>query len=327
MPISSRELVRALLASRPVPHHPFIPFLASAAAGYMQVPVQRMYSDPTTLANSLQACQRLFRHDGVVVLYDTTLEAEACGCSIEWPEGRPPAIASPIGGSATDLAALDSSGIESRGRVPVVLEAARRLKDTIGRDVALLGAVTGPTTFARHLTGRSWDTIPGESTEALVRLWEKIALALARAYGEMLLDAVVVIDHGLGSSGPDSAPVIRDTVKTLSNLARFYDVPVIIHAGAVDERALSHLSELDVEGFSVAYQPDQAPRPESSLRVLGLGVAAAALTGSSEDAARSVREMASRDNGPCFFVTSEAEVPPETPAANLHSIVQALQAI
>jgi uroporphyrinogen decarboxylase len=286
-----------------------------------------MYSDPTTLANSLQACQRLFHHDGVVVLYDTTLEAEACGCPVTWPEGRHPTIASPLAGSATELATLDPSGIEGRGRVPIVLEAARRLKDTIGRDVALLGAITGPITLAGHLTGQSWDTMPGGETEALVRLWEKIALALARAYAEMLLDAIIVIDHGLGASGPESAPAIRDAVKTLSNLARFYDVPVIIHAGAVDERALPQLSELDVEGFSVAYQPDQAALTGSSVRVLGLGLPAAALTGSAEDAARSVQEMTSRDNGPRFFVTSEAEVPPETPAANLHSVVQALQAI
>ena len=75
----------------------------------MQVPVQRMYSDPTTLANSLQACQRLFRHDGVVLLYDTTLEAEACGCPLAWPEGRAPTIASPLAGSGADLATLDPS--------------------------------------------------------------------------------------------------------------------------------------------------------------------------------------------------------------------------
>jgi hypothetical protein len=72
MPASSKELVRALFAAKPVSRPPFIPYIATAAARFMQVPIRQMFSDPTALANSLQYCHRLFKYDGIAILLDTT---------------------------------------------------------------------------------------------------------------------------------------------------------------------------------------------------------------------------------------------------------------
>ena len=119
MPLTSKELVRALFGDKPVSRPPFVPCMATAAAQFMQVPVSKLFSDPTTLANSLQSCQRLFKYDGIVILLDTTVEAEACGCQIAWQEREPPSIVSHIL-EGQEPERLDISGIESKGRIPMV---------------------------------------------------------------------------------------------------------------------------------------------------------------------------------------------------------------
>ena len=330
MAASSKELVRALFASKPVSRPPFIPNIATAAAQFMQVPVRQMLSDATTLANSLQSCQRLFKYDGVVILFDTTLEAEACGCQLLWQEGQPPSVALPVLTGGKDLGALDSSGIENRGRIPVVLEAAKRLAQTVGRDVALLGVITGPITLSRHLMGDAIVSATHTDSNAfqkLIDFWGKIALTLARAYGELKLDAVILADGDLASLQPAHYPKIQPMLKTLRNLAGFYDAPLILQTREVPAERLSTFLQLEADGFSLGNPISDLRNISSSTgRLFGACIPTSALLGSTEDVEREILELLDKGRGSSFFITSESEVPPATPASNLHRVMQVLTA-
>ena len=328
MPTNSKELVRALFASKPVSRPPFIPYMAAAAAQFMQVPVRQMYSDPTTLANSLQSCQRLFKYDGVVILFDTTLEAEACGCQLSWQEELPPKVVSSALTSDEDLDALDVSGIENRGRIPVVLEAARRLTQTMGREVAMLGVITGPMTLGRHLAGDAFVSTAETNTQAfqkLVDLSGEIALTMARAYGELKFDAVILADADLASLKPDHYPKIQPMLKTLRNLLHFYDTPLIIHTGKVHVERLHDFLQLEADGFSLAnHISDIARLRSSSARLFGRCIHTSSLLGSTEDVEKATLELFDTGDSSSFFITTEGEVPQTTPAVNLHKVMQVL---
>jgi len=257
MPATSKELVRSLFAGKPVSRPPFIPYVATAAAQFMQVPVQKLFSDPTTLANSLQSCQKLFRYDGIAILLDTTLEAEACGCQIAWREGEPPEVISHVL-ERKEPQSLDVSAIEIKGRIPIVLEAAKRLAQTAGKDVALLGAVTGPITLGKHLMGDDFVAaldINTQLSQKVLELYGKVALALAKAYGELKFDAVILADRALASTYPAHYPKVQPILKTLRNLVNFYDMPLILLTGRVPpvpvDRFLAFL-KLEADGFSLA---------------------------------------------------------------------------
>ncbi len=327
MPASSKELVRALFAAKPVSRPPFIPYIATAAAQFMQVPVRQMFSDPTTLPNSLQACQRLFKYDGVVILFDTTLEAEACGCQLSWQEGQPPDVVSPIITDDKDLEALDASEIENKGRIPVVLEAAKRLTQTVGKEVAILGVITGPITFSRHLMGDAFvpaADINSQAFHKLIDFWGKIALTLARAYGELKFDAVILADEDLASLKPDHYPKIQPVLKTLRNLAGFYDAPLIIQTAEVPAESLSAFLQLEADGFPLGNVSDLRSLSSSTGRLFSRCIPTSALLGSAEDVERATLELLDKGRGSSFFVTSESEVPPATPASNLHHVMQVL---
>jgi uroporphyrinogen-III decarboxylase len=329
MPTNSKELVRALFAGKPVSRPPFIPYMATAAAQFMQVPVKQMFSDPTTLANSLQACQRLFKYDGVAVLLDTTLEAEALGCRISWEEKEPPKVVSHILSEGKDPESLDISTIETKGRIPVVLEAAKRLSQTAGRDVAMLGLVTGPMTFSKHLLGDDFAyamDINSQLSLKLFTLWGKIALALARAYGELKFDAVVLADKDLASLFPVHYPKIQPMLKTMRNLVNYYDAPLIILTNCVPPVPVDRFTaflRFEADGFSLGNPvADIKNISLPSGKLLGRCISRTILLGSTEGVENAVSELF--DKGNRFFVTSDWEVPAATPPVNLHKVMHML---
>jgi uroporphyrinogen-III decarboxylase len=329
MPATSKELVRSLFAGKPVSRPPFIPYMATAAARFMQVPVTKLLSDPTTLANSLQACQRLFKYDGIAVLLDTTLEAEACGCQLAWREGEPPEVISHVL-EGKDPSNLDISALENRGRIPVVLEAAKRLTQMAGRDVALLGVVTGPITLGKHLIGDDFihvleiDTQLGQK---VIELSGKIALALARVYGELKFDAIILADMALASTYPTHYPKIQPILKTLRNLANFYDMPLILLTGRVPpvpiDRFLAFL-RLEADGFSLANPIPELKTISFDDKLSGRCLLKSTLLGPVDGVEKATLELLDKNIGSRFFLTSEWEVPPNTPALNLHKAMQVL---
>jgi uroporphyrinogen-III decarboxylase len=328
MPMISKELVRALFAGKPVTRPAFIPYLAVAAAKFMQVPIRQMFSDPTALANSLQACQRLFKYDGIVILLDTTLEAEACGCQIEWRGNESPFVASHIL-EGKNAESLDISSIESKGRIPVVLEAAKRLAQTVGRDVALLGVVTGPVTLGRHLIGDDFIHMLSKDSQGSQKVLEqsaKIALAMVRAYGELEFDAIVLADSELASLYPVYYPRIQPSLKTLRNLANFYDMPLIILTKRIPPVPVDRFAafmKFEADGFSLGnYVSELKTLPLPSSKLFGRCIPKTALLGSLDDVEKTTLELLDRSMSSRFYVTSEWEIPPNTPAQNLHRVMQ-----
>jgi len=330
MPTNSKELVRALFAGKPVSRPPFIPYMATAAAQFMQVPVKQMFSDPTTLANSLQACQRLFKYDGVAVLLDTTLEAEALGCRIEWREGEPPEVISHVL-ERKDPQSLDVSAIEAKGRIPIVLEAAKRLAQTVGKDVALLGVVTGPITLGKHLIGDDFIAaldINTQLSQKVLELSGKVAVALAKAYGELRFDAVILADSALALIYPVHYPKVQPLLKTLRNLVNFYDASLILLTDRVPpvpvDRFLAFL-RLEADGFSLA-NPISELKAVSQLdeKLFGRCLLKSALLAPVDGVEKATLELLDRSIGSRFFLTSEWEVPPNTLALNLHKVMQVL---
>ena len=72
---------------------PFIPLVCSFAAKLRQISVKELFTNPTTLANSLRDAYKLFGYDAVLNAFDPSLEAEALGCEVKWEsEEKPPEV-------------------------------------------------------------------------------------------------------------------------------------------------------------------------------------------------------------------------------------------
>jgi uroporphyrinogen-III decarboxylase len=227
------------------------------------------------------------------------------------------------------LEKLDVADIEGRGRIPVILEAAKRLTLTAGRDTAILGAVTGPVTLGLHLMGPAFLSLPDSNREDFDKymdLWGKIATAMTRAYGELNLDAIVIVDEDLTSLKQTQYTGIQGALETLSKIARFYDIAVIIHIREVLTDQPQACFQLEADGFSLLNPfSDEAYARMPGGTLLGVGIPSSALLGPADEAQTVVSNLVTKGKGRRWFITSESEVPPGTPAENMHSIIQLLR--
>ena len=100
----------------------------------------------------LEAWKR-FGYDGVTVFADNSLEAEALGSKISYNGNAYPQIDEYCLKNINDWEYLAIPDPEEDGRMPVILEACRILKDEVGEVTAVVGTVQGPMTLAGQLLG------------------------------------------------------------------------------------------------------------------------------------------------------------------------------
>ncbi len=105
----------------------------------------------------LASCQleawKRFGYDGVTVFADNSLESEALGSKISYQDDAYPQIDEYRLKNIHDWKYLSIPDPEEDGRMPVILEACRILKDEVGEETAVVGTVQGPMTLAGQLLG------------------------------------------------------------------------------------------------------------------------------------------------------------------------------
>ena len=321
--ISSKELVRSLFQLRELPRTPFVPWVSAFAAQLEQVPVEEMLGDPGLLSSSLLNAQQLFGYDAVAIVFDPTLEAEACGCEIEWPDARLPRVVSHPLEDGASQAIADIQDIEKRGRIPIVLEALKRTNMVRGKQVAIFGMITGPLSLARHLKGETLreDLEHGsEESARIVAGAAGIGLKLARKYCEAGVDAIVLYDEMLGNVSANVYRILAGPLKSVWNVTKFYGVHSLLLTTECGAEKVEPILDLQAEGAAMG------------LGVEGGGAWEAALKrnfcyGTSVDLSNPPPEgdapVSGKRRG--HFLTTDWEVPYETDVNAMHRLMAAIR--
>ena len=311
---TSRERFRAVFdgkADRP----PFIPLMAAAAARLMQAPLRDVYGDAAVMAKTLRDCQALFGYDAVVVFPDLTLGAEALGCTLEWRDDGPPAVAEGLA-SFDALDALPAGSMAARGRMPAALDAAGQLVETIGRGCAVLGAVTGPVTLAR-LAFPSPSFLEGADGTRVIERLATENLTVARAFFERRVDGVIVLDPDLSEAPPAVHDALTKAFRTLHNLAQFYDGRLLLTAQGPTPIAESLDADgVSLSGLDVETQVAGAKRGQAR----GAPISADAWSDNAEEAVRSRTRRTAASTSP-----PTARSHPTPPPTTLHDVMDALE--
>ena len=144
-----------------------------------------MSRDPALLELALLREAELYRADLLVVGCDVyNVEAEAAGCEVRFSEtNEVPAIVSRVLEPGDDLSRLKLPDPEKDGRMPVFLEAGRRVARALGGALVVRGALSAPFSLAAELVGAERLLLaliddPGWVARLLDR-----AAAIVKAYG------------------------------------------------------------------------------------------------------------------------------------------------
>lgn len=211
-------MVRGEKTERPL----FMPFVFTYASKLMQISVKQQLHDPTSLAISLEKAHRLFMDDAIVTNFDTTLEAEALGLPVLWNSGLPT-----LGNSKKpqELSDFEPQGVSNRGRIPVVIEATKRIITVKGKEVPVLAGVTGPARLAESLLGSPLISAPSRIRARSLDLAMEVLLELERIFCDIGVDGLLIVDDRLPAL---PANELKEIIQPAWNVLHHYEIPSIV---------------------------------------------------------------------------------------------------
>ena len=174
---------------------PFVPTIYEHAAALIGRTPSELALNEDLLVEGLTAAYELYRHPLVSVGLDIyNIEVEALGGIIDFPDDASlPALRSALILDPAGFGKLRVPDPQSDGRMPLLLNACRRLKETLPATIS--GTVTGPFTLAAILRGFEEFTMdmlddPDFAHEQL-RFAAEVGFALASAYHKLGLSIAI----------------------------------------------------------------------------------------------------------------------------------------
>lgn len=149
--MTGKELIYKAYRHEDVERAPWVPFAGVHAGKLKGYSATQILTDADKLFESLMEVHRLYMPDGMPVVFDLQLEAEILGCGLMWADENPPSVTThPL----ADEDEIPEKLIDKKdGRLPVVLDVTKRLKNSVGNETAIYGLFCGPFTLVSHLKG------------------------------------------------------------------------------------------------------------------------------------------------------------------------------
>ncbi|PHV69904.1 uroporphyrinogen decarboxylase [Sporanaerobium hydrogeniformans] len=151
------------------------------------------------LFEALMEVNKLYKPAGQPVIFDLQVEAECLGCDLTWADDGPPSVASHPLEDAEELEVPCMCTIPTKesGRIPMILDVMKRMKEAVGETTALYGLICGPFTLATHLRGNNIFMDMYDDEEALEKFLaycNAVAMKMADYYIEAGMDVIAVVD-------------------------------------------------------------------------------------------------------------------------------------
>jgi len=148
--MTGKELIIQTLKHEKTERAPWVPFAGVHAGKLLGYKAEEMLKDPDKLYKSLMEVNRLYMPDGQPIVFDLQLEAEVLGCDLMWADDNPPSV---TGHPWENETHFDKMITKDDGRIGMVMDVAKRMKESVGDTTALYGLFCGPFTLMSHLRG------------------------------------------------------------------------------------------------------------------------------------------------------------------------------
>ncbi|SCY43196.1 uroporphyrinogen decarboxylase family protein [Desulfoluna spongiiphila] len=202
--MNSKSLILNALKHKEVPRTPWVPYTGAQIANLKGYAADDMFKDVDKLVECLLEAVAQYAPDGLPVMFDLQVEAEILGCDLKWYPNTPPTVCThPL---ADDFTIPTRRLTREDGRIPIIMEATRRLKEA-KPDIALYGLVCGPFTLASHLRGTNiFMDMYGqpEKVKELITFCEEVVSEYAGYLIEAGCDVIGAVDPLVSQISPAS---------------------------------------------------------------------------------------------------------------------------
>jgi [methyl-Co(III) methanol-specific corrinoid protein]:coenzyme M methyltransferase len=207
--LSSRERVLRLLRKEKVDRVPVFSGMGNVTVHGLEQygwHFPEIHVDSRKMAATAASTFQLFGFECAVVPFDLGVEAEALGCQVNYYTDQTeilyPTISVKLAEKVEDLDIQVPSDLAKVGRIPLVVEAIRLLKEAVGDQVAIGAWVLGPYTLAGQiveLDDLTKKTLKKpEAVRNTLEALDELLISLAGIYKEAGADYLTVREMGAG---------------------------------------------------------------------------------------------------------------------------------
>ena len=219
-----------------------------------------VHTDANKMASAAASTFQMFGFECATVPFDFGIEPEALGCEINfYPHIEDiiyPTIKQNLAEHVEDVKVNVPSDLSKAGRIPVVTEAIRLLKEAVGKDVAVGAIILGPYTLAGQVTDPGYMAKMAFKKPEIVRnlldIMDEVEIETARLYKEAGADYITV--HEMAAGGDILSPrMFGSVVKPhLERIIATIPSPKVLHMcgdtdGIVDQMAVCGADAISVE--------------------------------------------------------------------------------
>ena len=330
----SKQRVVSLLSGQRVTPVPCFSGLASVTVAGLEtvgLSFSQIHSDPERMARAAETARRAFGFESVAVPFDLGVEAGALGAEVDFHTETPhpiyPSVKQPLAASPAEFQVVPPPRLAGRGRVPVVVEAIRLLKQRVGDEAAVGAWVPGPYTLALQVVEMvEMITAVAKEPEAVGRVLDiltGVVVEVGQAYHEAGADFITVHEMG-GSPGFIGPRAFENVVQPrLMRLMAALPAPRVLSVCGNTNRAMPLLAACGAEAVSVDQTNDLARSRETvgpDLLLFGNIDPVGILSNGDEGAVR--RAVRQAIDAGADAVWPGCDLAPNAPAANLRAMVE-----
>ncbi|MBR0598811.1 uroporphyrinogen decarboxylase family protein [Sinanaerobacter chloroacetimidivorans] len=329
-----KELIFKTLRHEETNEIPWVPFAGVHAGKLKGYTAEEILKDSDKLAESLIEVKKLYTPDGMPVLFDLQVEAEILGCDLLWAKDNPPSVKSHPFADTNELPCKCKIPTEESGRLPIILDAMRRVKAEIGEDVALYGLICGPFTLASHLRGSNifMDMMKNaDYVKELVGFCAEVSCKMAEMYIDAGMDVIAVVDPLVSQISPrhiekmlsDAFKAVFDFIRAKGSYSCFF-----VCGNATNQ--IEVMCKMGPDGISVDENVDLVKAKEITDRYnISIGgnipLTTTMLHGTQEDNMKIVIDLMDSLTHRNLVISPGCDMPYDTPIENTIAASQAVK--
>ncbi len=306
---------------------PWVPFVGCHAGALIGKDAETFLKSADLIEQGVKKAVELYQPDGVPVMFDLQIEAEALGCELIWSKDNPPAVTKHPLCNGMKLNDLKVPSPDT-GRVAVALDAANRIRSN-HPDLAIYGLVTGPFTLALHLLGtdifmKMFDSI--DEVNQLLSFCRDVCKAMSKYYVEAGCDVIALVDPMTSQIGPDQfeqfvTPYVKDIFEDIGRRGAASSFFVCGHAQQnIAVMAKTGCDNISIdENIPLDYVRDECQKHNISFGG-NLQLTSVLLLGKPVDAQKNALACLEIGGQKGFILAPGCDLPYATPPENLQAV-------
>ncbi|OQY32164.1 MAG: hypothetical protein B6241_12070 [Spirochaetaceae bacterium 4572_59] len=310
-------------------HVPVLPLMGVNGIKLTNTSLKQNLTDVDTQLKTLRALRNKFQPDGMCMLMDLTVEAEALGLPVKIEENESPVVTGHNINTLEDLALVKNAWTGNGGRMDLFVDVVKNMAaDNVGLTIPY---VSGPFTLAGEMMGVNELTMNTILDPDLLKAFLPFAVEVISDYARKLFEA-----------GADMVCVLEPTAMMISpdqfeefSLAPFRDIlsnvdnkPLILHICGNTSHLIEKMGASGAAALSLDWQIDMEDSikkiPEDVLLIGNLDPVQVFLQGSPESVKTNTDELINKMKPyKNFVLSSGCDLPIETPDENLQAFMDA----